>query len=237
MLRSLSISLFLATSSVHAQTDVAGLVEIGERTFLGGQLPWETAERPSFLPLNGIDWVHNIMDADPVLGPRATVFFIDDDRNTLSDLLSMGWNRKHYGSEEAVLDPFRIDGIKVEVDGDAPQPFISYLFMEDGPAPSWKVSFSYRRLQDERSELSYCSMLTIYPPDMNISVGLRMYAPPFAKDIDSVFPAMAQRAVEILTCLDATFDIPASQSEAAMRLAELQAAHPDLRGCGDGMSS
>ena len=80
-------------------------------------------------------------------------------------------------------------------------------------------------------------MLTVYPPDMNISVGLRMYAPPFAKDIASVFPAMAQRAVEILTCLDVTSDIPVSDAEAALRLAELQAAHPDLRGCGDDVSS
>jgi hypothetical protein len=206
-------------------------VEIGTRTFLVGQIPWETEEEPDFLPINGVDWVYEIMQADPVMGPRRVVFYLDGGGPSLTELLSIGWRERHYGNQDLVPGEFRIEGLTVEVRAEAPEPYASYLILDDDDAPTWKSSCAYRYPPDDRSEFLMCTMMVTYWGNHGLDVGLRIYAPPYLSEIGDSFPALAARMVEILTCLDVTDDPPGTDADAQMRLATLRAENPELRGC------
>ena len=231
MRRRLTTALALLAAPAVAEAPPA-TVEIGSRTFLVGQVPWETEREPDFLPLNGVDWVHEIMDADPVLGPRRVVFFIGDGRPSLRTLLANGWREAHFGSQALVPEAFRVDGLVAEVSPDDPPPFTSYLYLDRDEAPSWMARCTAR--YPPRADLGAfmsCKTKTTYPADPDISVDLRMYAPPDLPEAGTAFPALAARMVEILACLDVTDDPPATRAEADARLDALRAANPELRGC------
>ena len=226
------LTTLLALAALPAVADEPrGTVEIGTRTFLVDQVPWETERQPNFLPINGVDWVHAIMDADPIMGPRRVVFFIHDERPSMRQLLSQGWRERHFGRQDLVPEAFRVDGLTVEVNPRDPPPLTSFLYLDDDDAPTWKTSCTFRYPPEDRSEFSGCSMMTTYPADPDISVNLRIYAPPYVAGIGESFPALAARMVEILACLDVTDDPPATRAEAEARLDRLRAENPELRGC------
>jgi hypothetical protein len=211
--------------------DSPATVEIGTRIFLVGEVPWETKEEPDFLPINGVDWVYEIMQADPVMGPRRVVFYLDGGGSSLTELLSNGWREAHYGNQDLVPEAFRIEGLTVEVHEDDLPTFVSYLILDDDDAPTWKAGCTYRYPPDDRSEFRGCTMMVTYWGDHGLDVGLRIYAPPYLSEVGESFPALAARMVEILTCLDVTNDPPATDVEARTRLATLRAENPELRGC------
>ncbi|GIT93171.1 hypothetical protein JANAI62_36850 [Jannaschia pagri] len=206
-------------------------VQIGTRIFLVGQVPWETEYDPTFLPINGVDWLDELMEADPVMGPRYGVFVVDGDRPSLTYLLATGWRESHYGNQALVPEAFRIEGLTIEVRSEAPQPFASYLILDNDEAPTWQAQCTYRYPQDHRSEFSGCTMMVTYWGDHDLDVALRIYAPPYLSEIGESFPALAARMVELLTCLDVTDDPPANDTDARARLATLRSENPELRGC------
>lgn len=221
-------------SAVSASADDLGpaTVEIGSRTFLIGQVPWEYEVEENFLPINGVDWVKAIMDADPVMGRRGVVFYLQDERNSLSEHLAQGYTERHFGNTELVPDSMRVEGFRTEVNPDLPQPFERYLYLDPGDDPDWMTTCSLDRPVDVvNGKFSYCLMTVTYPEDRGLSVGLRIYGPPPKSEIGTAFPALAARMVEILTCLDVTEDTPATPSEGHARLTLLRAENPELRNC------
>lgn len=70
-LRSIGVSLALLASAlgVHAQSTPEHLVKLNTRTFDRGTDVSKLHRDPDFVPMNAIDWLGPILDADPLLGP------------------------------------------------------------------------------------------------------------------------------------------------------------------------
>ena len=208
------------------------LVELGDRVFLVGEIPRATQVEPDFLPLNDVDWLHDILDRDPMLGPMRVVFLASEARTPPDLLFSERGIPGDYGNSDLVPKEYRVPELRVEVSSSDAPGFTHYLAMEKGNRPSWlSTCFVRHPAEDDRSTLSTCGISSAYPYDPGLLLTLRIYGPPEPDEIGAIFPGAAERMVEILTCLDVTEDVPATDDEARLRLSQLIADNPDLRDC------
>lgn len=212
--------------------------EIGSRTFLVGDVPWQHEVEEDYLGISGVPWIKEIFKNDPVTAPRRVVLYLSDKRPSLFDMVEQNWMNYDFGNTELVPEELRIDGLHIEVNPEHPQPFASYAYSDDSDDPTWISYCNFPLPYDGAAErLSYCLMTTGYQPDQDIKVGVRIYGPPPLSDLGTAFPALAERVAKILTCLDVTDDIPATPAEGHARLARLRAENPELRDCHPDLSS
>ena len=173
------------------------LVDLSSRTFWVGEELMVPNEVNSRIYLSGVNWAAPLLDVDPVLSGSLVSIYrryytVREYVSTYSyEILS-----ENQIPDWAKQPRFEIRGIP-----DHPDHLITYISME--PRGRFHVKCSGSRL-DETPRFTQCFMMASYGPDPNIALQARIFFPPNPADKPEFFNAVADRLVEIATCLDVT---------------------------------
>lgn len=175
----------------------ADVVILSDRTFWVGEDLDVPNEINSRIFLNGLKWAEPLLEIDQVLSKSLVLIYrrhysIPEyvstyDHEVLSDSQIPDWAR-HPG--------FEIRGIP-----NHPNHLLTYIATE--PRGKFRAKCSRLRL-DEQSRFSQCYLMASYGPDPHIALQARIFRPPNPADDTAFFNAVADRLVEIATCLDVT---------------------------------
>lgn len=211
-IRSIAVAICALLVEVPAS---AQTVELSERTFWLGEEPIELERSyPPFFAPQRIDWLYDVIQADPILGD--TVIHVELALRPAAESVT----RTHRGDIELgpdrVPEQFRLSRYTVYGSPITTSPRIDY-YPIDGEA-GYKVGCSMR---DDRTTLSLCVILATYPPDDGIRLKARLYSPDNPADDPERFEEVVDRFRELVYCLDVT--------EGLVNVPEER---PELTGCG-----
>ncbi len=217
--------------SGYAEEAPPGLRAVASRLFLAPGLSSRYDDSPDFLPLTELDWIEEVEEADPLLGPQGTVLHVRKLPSPPALLLSDEGIPGRYQSHDAVPEALRFDGLDVRTSATVPNPQI-FTFRPNVPEPDFVLTCMDPDLAT--GVFDFCQMLATYPLDPAITLKARFYRPIPIAELAPQLPAIAARMREIALCLDVT-EAPPSAPEAA--LAALLEVNPTLSGCENKLSS
>lgn len=205
----LAVAVLLAPGSARAQSDPSHLVTLNNRTFDLATDVSKMRRDPDFVPMNEIDWLAPLLDADPLLGP--VVFHLKvADPSTKSASWMWRWEGSltegpGYGQS---YDYKYVDNIPVrfQIPG-----YETRSANDDGLGPVMMIptdiaaDYSVMCSPDRQSgKIIICIIIAAYPPDPLIYLQARLYAPePWDKTREELDDIVA-RMREIAYCLDVT---------------------------------
>ena len=211
-----------------------GVTKISARAFLTGEPPrnavGETAD--VFLPLNSVEWIWDIVRADPVIGAWGAVVSVERMGMAPANLFGPNGSPVHHGDAEGVPEHFRHPDLRVEVGIGAAQPFVRYLYMPKQFPPQYLVSCAADIKRPDRDWIG-CGFRATYTPDPAITFVVRLYRPGPPATFDDRHAAIAARVREVGACLDAIDTPPATRTEIDLRVE----AHPKPENCAMDMRS
>lgn len=212
-----------------------GTVAVGSRVFLA---PGQPDRQPTGLPpadapwmrvavhLDEMDWLWEVLDADPLLGSYVPQIEILRGTEPPSILFSDDAVMESFGNRESVPDELRLEGYDAQTRS-LKGPPREFNFRPDGAAPDYMMRCANYASVPEGGIFEYCSLTASYPVDPSITLVASLFRAPFPElALDA--PTIVDRLREIALCLDVT-DAPPADPEAA--LAALLAENPTLSGC------
>jgi hypothetical protein len=207
LIRAMAVAISVATNSAmaQAQDNPDHLVTLNTRTFDLGIDVSEMRRDPDFVPMNEIDWLSPILDADPFLGPTVFHLKMTDPSNKTAESQweyqngkGVGFARNHvYNSN--IPDRFKIAGYDV------------WSYHEDGLGPVVMIptepdaDYLIKCDQDRKSgNVDFCLVIASYPPDPLIYLQARHYSPENWEETSEELDDIVARMREIAACLDVT---------------------------------
>ncbi len=201
------IAIFVVSAFVNSSN--ADVVTLSERQFWLGEtpstlLPNGPTDRPFFGP-DRIDWIEDIIDADPAL----------NDTVTIVERFPRPGNTWTIGprDNDILIDPTYLDPRFVLNDYDIYTPWNkerwpvrpsfpgAILYLPKDETLRFLVSCGVD-VQDE--QILGCSLFGKYPQDANIRLKARLYFPDFPANDPDKFLSVITRLRELVTCLDVT---------------------------------
>lgn len=212
-----------------------GVMHVNGREFLMGDLhEWPKAShdfRAYFMVRSSI-WLREFLDNDPVLKYQDFDIFRTSDSTFTGDrylahqmeLAPSPPRDCEYCYYELSLDPvLQVAGYNTYSSGGR-----SLLFLPKGSV----IAHGFRcyRKGDGApfTELSSCSVTVVYPYATNIVLNGRRIWPGTVAEYGPSFAAIAERMLEIVTCIDITDEPTAGNT---LSFSDLLASHPNLTGC------
>lgn len=201
--RSIVVLCILTGSSLGAlaQSPQDHLVTLNTRTFDLGIDVSKMRRDPDFIPVNDIDWLSPILDADPALGP--TVFHIKmahPSNVSINYLWEYVKNNAHdFPYATNIPDRFQIAGYQAwsaNEDG-----LGRILLIPTDPDADYSIKCDQSR---KTGEVEYCHILASYPPDPLIYLQARHYSPENWDETREELDDIVARMREITACLDVT---------------------------------
>ena len=169
-MRAMIVFLVVVASAigVQAQSAPEHLVTLNTPTFDLGTDVSKLRRDPDFVPMNEIDWLGPILDADPLLGP--VVFYLEmADPSMVSasflwewergpDLPGNGWNY-FYKYSQNIPERFRIPGYEARANTE--DGLGSVMMIPADPDKDYAVMCDPNR---KSGRLDFCSIRASYPP-------------------------------------------------------------------------
>lgn len=190
----------------RAETDPGHLVTLNTRTFDLGIEVVKMRRDPNFVPMNEIDWLKPILDADPALGP--VVFHITmtaPGNKTASWLWEWGDETKggtlasRFKYSNHIPERFQLPGFETRSYHENGQTDVAMVPREAD------AEFSVECAPNNRTGgLLFCVLKASYPPDPLIFLKARLYHPTPEMIRSAPLHAIAARMREIAYCLDVT---------------------------------
>ena len=187
--------------AAQAQSSPEQLVTLNTRTFDLGTDVSKMRRDADFIPMNDIDWLGPILDADPALGP--TVFHIKV-AHPSNGSIGYLWE---YAKNNAHDFPFA-DNIPKRLQADGYHTLMSH---EDGLGDVLMIpndqdaQYAIHCSQNRKSrEVRFCLIVASYPPDPLIYLQARHYSPEPWSETREELDDIVARMREIATCLDVT---------------------------------
>lgn len=184
-----------------AQSANENLVTLNTRTFDLGTDVASMRRDPDFVPMNDIDWLDPLLDADAVLG--ATVFHLAvmDKSNKSADALWSfdGFFGKDFQYKQNIPERFVIEGY--ETRSYHQSSFGRLMMIPLDPTADYSVTCD---VEPNTDRVMYCGVWASYPPDPLIFLKARLYFPAPWNERRQQFGAIAARMREIAYCLDVT---------------------------------
>ncbi len=224
-----------------AEERAPGTVAVGSRIFLA---PGQPDRQPTGLPpadapwmrvavhLDEMDWLWEVLDADPLLGSYVPQIQILRGTEPPSILFSDDAVMESFGNRESVPDELRLEGYDAQtrfLEG----PPREFNFRPDVAAPDYMMRCANYTSDPQGGAFEYCALTASYPVDPSIALIAGLFRAPFPElALDA--PALVDRLREIALCLDVT-EAPPADPEAA--LDALLAENPTLEGCANRLSS
>lgn len=191
------LAMALSLVAVPAVAEIT--VQVSSRTFYVGEIPEATRKDPDFLPLDRIDWIQDILDADPVM--NRTVFHIFERRYDVRTEMAATDNSLVYGRYNVRLPDER-----------APEGFMAFATRLENPTiirlvpKSALIPFSVICGYDRNLEsIHFCTANSSYAYDRAIDLRSRLYFPGDYLENGDFFRDVARRMHEIAVCLDVTY--------------------------------
>jgi hypothetical protein len=186
---------------VMAQTHPENLTTFNTRTFDLGTDVSQMRRDPDFVPMNEIDWLGPILNADPALGAAVLHLRMDHASNVTAERLwSFDGNLgRDFQYDQNIPEMFVIDGLETRSrreDGSG-----GVLMIATDPQAAYSVICDLTR---DASRVSLCVVLASYPPDPLIYLQARLYFPDPWNVHNNPFAPIADRMREIAHCLDVT---------------------------------
>lgn len=209
-MRAMIVFLMVVASAigVQAQSIPEHLVTLNTRTFDLGTDASKLRRDPNFVPMNEIDWLGPILDADPLLGH--VVFHLEmADPSMVSasflwewergpDLPGNGWHY-FYKYSQNIPERFRIPGYEARANTE--DGLGSVMMIPADPDKDYAVMCDPNR---KSGRLDFCSIRASYPPDPLIYLKARLYHPQDWDKTRGELDDMVARMREIAACLDVT---------------------------------
>jgi hypothetical protein len=186
---------------VMAQTHPENLVTFNTRTFDLGTDASQIRRDADFVPMNEIDWLSPILNADPALG--AAVFHLKmahPSTTTADHRWSFDGNLgRDFQYDQNIPEMFVIDGLETRSrheDGSG-----GVLMIATDPQAAYSVTCDLNR---DGTRVSLCVVRASYPPDPLIYLQARLYFPDPWNVHNNPFAPIADRMREMARCLDIT---------------------------------
>ncbi|SEN35022.1 hypothetical protein SAMN04488103_104260 [Gemmobacter aquatilis] len=192
--------------ALHADPDPGHLVTLNTRTFDLGIEVAKMRRDPDFVPMNEIDWLKPILDADPALGP--TVFHIEMAHPSIKTAARL-WEWGEAGKAGTLASRFRYTSHipeRFQLPGFETRSYHengqgSVVMIPTDPSANFSVSCD---LNPRTDALLFCVLYAAYPPDPLIFLKARLYHPAPQTIRSAPLHAIAARMREIASCLDVT---------------------------------
>lgn len=229
-------SYFWAEEEVLANHFDSGVMHVNGREFLMGDLhDWPKASDDysvSFMVRSSI-WLREFLDDDAVLR------YQDFDIRRTQDSSFTGIKYLEHQTALApsspqnnsifyynlILDPpLQVEGYDTYSNGSAG---LRFLPKNSEIAHGFKCRLNLRE-GSEIGELTSCSVVVVYPYATNIVFNGYRYRPGTVAEYGSNFTAIAERMLEVVTCIDITDD---QDAERPTDLSQLLESHPNLTDC------
>jgi len=212
-----------------------GVMHVNRREFLMGDLhEWPKANvdySVSFMVRSSI-WLRDFLDNDPVLK------YQDFDIRRTQDSSFTGARYLAHRMEltpdpprncevchyQLTLDPsLQVQGYDTYSNGTRS---LRFLPKDSEVAHGFNCRFNFPGSQI--GELEGCSVVVVYPYATNIVLNGHRFRPGTVSEYGPKFAAIAERMLEVVTCIDITDN---QDSERTTELSQLLESHPNLTGC------
>lgn len=198
----------LIATPLAAQT-----VELSTRSFWLGERPNTIDSFSPFIALRRIDWIAEILEADPTL--QRAVFHIEEVHVSVADFVAGPDER------EILLGPDRLPSqfnlLDYQIYGPPVSTATSFTYIPVEPGAGYLVHCGQR---DDIERMSLCVVYASYAADDRIRLKARLYFPPDPIDRPDYFRNVAKRMREVARCLDVTDEPDRTQTDS-----------PTLSGC------
>ncbi|EEE37699.1 hypothetical protein RKLH11_1535 [Rhodobacteraceae bacterium KLH11] len=172
-------------------------IQLGSRQFYTGEEIPSIGAEPDFIPLNRIDWLNDLLSANPILDN--TVIHIKKLNQTSDFLWSPTGPGDVYIYPEPVPEHLRLPGYTVN---SFSKNSVRLLYLT--PKSSNKQFALGCSAEKDSETYEYCGLRARYPLDPRIIVLTRIYQPPPTDELIEFFDDIAEITVGIALCLDIT---------------------------------
>lgn len=231
----LDYAAFLREEMVLENRFENGVMHVNEREFLMGDLhEWPKASddfRVSFMVRSSI-WLRKFLDNDPVMKyqdfvirrTRDSTFTGDKYLAYQMELAPDPPRDCEYCFYDLSLDPaLRVAGYNTYSNGGN-----SLIFRPRDSAIAHGFECSLKGNSAPFAELMSCSVVVVYPYATNIVLNSRRARPGTIAEYGPNFAAVAERMLEVVTCIDITDERRAGETP---NFSDLLESHPNLSGC------
>ncbi|MBL4645714.1 MAG: hypothetical protein JKY99_04570 [Rhizobiales bacterium] len=228
LLRIALLTLFMQVGTSAALAQSVGTVSMASRDFFVGPDPRPEEGQNGHLSLQRYQWIRQILRSDPFV--MGQYFRIDERTDCCGFTYQLSAAREHYPVPTSALGRFDWEGYQITGYRAVGSPAL--LLVPASPNPDFFVWCSVKESAELTRMFRVCRLTASYPPDDRILlISQSAWLPP-ELDLPVYFQNLADRAREIIHCLDVT-DIEIDDASAYQ--AYLLRETPELKGCDDAM--